>query len=65
MISVNNLSAYYIHNNVKNYILKNITFSLNKGDCLGIIGKSGDGKSTLAKSLLNINETSIKLLLMF
>ena len=59
MISVNNLSAYYIHNNVKNYILKNITFSLNKGDCLGIIGKSGDGKSTLAKSLLNINETNI------
>lgn len=61
MISVNDLSAYYIHNNVKNYILKNITFSLNKGDCLGIIGKSGDGKSTLAKSLLDITETNIHL----
>lgn len=29
--------------------IKNITLSLNRGDCLGIFGANGSGKSTLAK----------------
>ena len=30
-------------------ILKNITFSINEGDKVGIIGANGEGKSTLFK----------------
>ena len=30
-------------------VLKNITFSINEGDKVGIIGSNGEGKSTLFK----------------
>ncbi len=37
-------------------ILKNVTFSLKKGEIVGIEGKSGGGKSTLFKLLLHFEE---------
>lgn len=33
------------------YIVKNLNFTLNKGDKLVIIGEEGNGKSTLLKSI--------------
>lgn len=37
-------------NNKKNiYALKNIDFSVDKGTCIGIMGRNGSGKSTLTK----------------
>lgn len=38
------------------YLIKSLTFTLNKGDKLAIIGEEGNGKSTLLKSLLGICE---------
>ena len=38
--------------------LKNISFSLNQGDYLGLIGNNGAGKSTLLKVLTGIYEVS-------
>ena len=44
-----------VKNLVKNYgdkqILKNISFSINKGEIISIIGESGAGKSTLMRCL--------------
>lgn len=34
-------------------VLKNVSFNINKGDFMGIIGKNGSGKTTLLKLLLN------------
>ncbi|UII56272.1 dipeptide/oligopeptide/nickel ABC transporter ATP-binding protein [Cytobacillus spongiae] len=34
--------------------LKNISFSVQKGECIGIVGESGSGKSTLARILLGL-----------
>lgn len=40
--------------NIKIPALSCISFTLRKGECLGIIGNSGSGKSTLAKILLGL-----------
>lgn len=37
-----------------NIIIKNLSFSVNKGDYLCIIGENGSGKSTLMKTLLHL-----------
>jgi peptide/nickel transport system ATP-binding protein len=36
-------------------VLNNISFNLFKGETLGLIGESGSGKSTIARSILNLN----------
>lgn len=54
-ISFNNVSFSYFG---KNNNLKNITFNLNKGEHLGIIGATGSGKTTLIKLLLRFYEPS-------
>ena len=36
-------------------VLNNVTFNLFKGETLGLIGESGSGKSTIARSILNLN----------
>lgn len=37
-------------------VLRNVNFTLNRGDCLGIIGSNGAGKSTLMKLILGMLE---------
>lgn len=61
MLEVKNLTLYSLNKNVKNYLLKDICFSLNQGDSLGIISKSGEGKSTLVKALLQIYDHNVML----
>ncbi len=40
------------------YALNNISFELKRGECLGVIGKNGMGKSTLLKLIAHIIEPS-------
>ena len=51
-----------VKNLVKNYgtkeILKNISFSVNKGEIVSIIGESGAGKSTLMRCLNGLEEVN-------
>ncbi len=52
MLEVNNVDILVS----TRFLVKSLTFSLNKGDKLAIIGEEGNGKSTLLKSLLGICE---------
>ena len=51
LLTVENLSKVYI----KKKILNNVSFSLKKGEILGVLGKSGAGKSTIGKILLQLS----------
>ncbi len=50
-IHVKNLNFAYID---KKYVLKNITLKIREGSRIGIIGKTGSGKTTLIKLLLKL-----------
>ena len=49
MLKVKNLEKNY-----KNFNL-NMTFDLEEGCIMGLIGKNGSGKTTLISTILNIN----------
>ena len=48
MLEVDNLSFGY---DPQNILFKDISFSIKRGECIGIIGKNGKGKSTLLNAL--------------
>ena len=48
LLEVKDLSFGYTPDNI---LFKNISFALAKGECLGIIGKNGKGKSTLLNTI--------------
>ncbi|MBE5939291.1 MAG: ABC transporter ATP-binding protein [Lachnospiraceae bacterium] len=56
ILDVKNVSLYYKVKGKKEYIAKNINFTMNKGEILGIQGKSGCGKTTLVKSILGLRD---------
>ena len=52
LITVNNLTKQYQKTQVSG--IKNISFSINKGSIVAIIGESGSGKSTLLKCIYGL-----------
>ena len=50
VVEVKDLHVGYFHLP----ILNNVNFSVNRGDCLAILGSSGCGKSTLMKSMIGL-----------
>lgn len=51
LLRVHNVAC---HNGGKT-LLKDISFDLNEGDCLVLVGRSGSGKSTLLKCIAHLN----------
>lgn len=48
MLKIENLSFYYANN----HILKNLSFSANKGELWGLMGPNGSGKTTFLKCVM-------------
>ena len=54
MIRLDNISKTFRDGDTQVQALKNISFEVNKGELVAIIGKSGSGKTTITKALLEI-----------
>ena len=52
---IKNLSLYFLKNDDEIKILDNISINLHNNEILAILGESGSGKTSLAKSILNIH----------
>lgn len=57
MIVVHKLSKYYInaHNGHANKVLDEVSFTISKGEILGLTGPSGAGKTTLLRCILQLS----------
>ena len=51
-------NVYFKYQNAKEYSLSNISFNVNKGDIIGIIGATGSGKTTLINLLPHFYDVS-------
>ena len=54
LLKVENISVFLEKNNKKRYLVKNISFELKEGECLGVLGESGSGKSLTCKSIMGL-----------
>lgn len=62
ILEVSHLNVYYegkrkfMGKSLRNQVVKDISFTLKKGEILGIVGESGCGKSTLSKAIVGLNK---------
>ena len=54
LLQVNNLKKYFKTAKGQLHAVDDITFSLERGKTLGVVGESGCGKSTLGRTILNL-----------
>ncbi|MCG3203381.1 MAG: Oligopeptide transport ATP-binding protein OppD [Elusimicrobia bacterium] len=54
LLDVQNLTIEYFHGKEANTAVRNVSFTLNKGECLALVGESGCGKSTIALSIMGL-----------
>ncbi|WP_421363580.1 ABC transporter ATP-binding protein [Agrobacterium rosae] len=55
MIEVKDLSVSFAQGKARKQVVKSVSFSVKKGETLGIVGESGCGKSTVLRSLAGLD----------
>ncbi len=61
VLNVNHLNVTYVNKSRRVMAVRDVSFSIDKGDSLGIVGESGSGKSTLAMALLRLHPRSTEI----
>ena len=54
LLAIENLRVSYVHGPSDKKVLKDVSLSLDEGECLTILGESGSGKSTIAKAVMGL-----------
>ncbi len=54
LLEVKNLSVDFVNGSAKTQAVRNISFTIDKGELLAVVGESGSGKSVSALSLLQL-----------
>ncbi|MEN6392036.1 MAG: dipeptide/oligopeptide/nickel ABC transporter ATP-binding protein, partial [Syntrophomonas sp.] len=56
ILRVNNLKQhFYINKNLTIRAVDGVTFQINQGEVFGLVGETGSGKSTVARTIMGIN----------
>ena len=58
LIEVKNLKKYFKSAAGTLHAVDDITFAINEGETMGLVGESGCGKSTLGRTLIHLNEST-------
>lgn len=56
VLEINNLNIYYKKKNKKINIIENFNFAIKDNEIIALIGKSGKGKSTIAKTIIGLHK---------
>ena len=54
ILTVDNLKTAFLTSSGKVQAVRGVSFSLNKGEIVGIVGESGSGKSVTSMSILRL-----------
>lgn len=60
LLEIKNLATSFYTQSGEVQAVRGVSFSLNKGDALGIVGESGSGKSVTNMSILRLNASNAK-----
>ena len=58
LIEVRHVKKYFDVPSGKNHAVDDVSFTINKGETLGVVGESGCGKSTLGRTVIRLHEAT-------